>query len=60
MFWLRRLDCSILEKNYAKILSDKREFGQLTPANGQKVRFFLLALNRLARMIRERDGNYDD
>ncbi|EHL03032.1 (Trans)glycosidase [Glarea lozoyensis ATCC 20868] len=25
-----------LDKTYAKIISDKREFGQLTPANGQK------------------------
>jgi endo-1,4-beta-xylanase len=31
-----------LNATYAKILSDTKEFGQLTPANGMKVCYFLM------------------
>jgi GH35 family endo-1,4-beta-xylanase len=33
-----------LNATYAKILSDTREFGQLTPANGMKVRCFRMRI----------------
>lgn len=31
------VDVKALDVTYAKILSDKKEFGQITPANGMKV-----------------------
>lgn len=33
------VDVKALDVTYAKILSDKKEFGQITPANGMKVFF---------------------
>jgi hypothetical protein len=50
-----------LNATYAKILSDTREFGQLTPANGMKVCYFPMKSSPCTcsqRMSKQAHSNY--